>query len=153
MAPAVKGDRLDVVREYIHLHIRDNITIEDLCEISKATPNHTIRTFKQKFGITPHRYILELKLKSACNMLSGGKRTIGEIAEQLGFNSSGHFSEVWYFCVCMARIFWILPMMNGSSRAGTICHSIMWVRYFTGFQDGISPSAFAIKASILIWHR
>ena len=86
-------DVLDDVRSYIDLHIKDNITINDLTKISKKTPEHTIRLFKSRFGVTPHKYILESKLHLARVLLQSSLDSIEQISENLNFCNSCHFSR------------------------------------------------------------
>ena len=90
-----KHDVLDDIRSYIDLHIQDNISIEDLCKISNKSVNHTIRLFKNKFGITPHKYILELKMRVARTMLRSSDMSIEQIAESICFYNVGHFSSIF----------------------------------------------------------
>lgn len=89
-------DVLDDLRSYLDLHIHDNVSIEDLCKISQKSPNHTIRLFKQKFGITPYQYVLQLKLRVARTLLRSGDISVERIAEKLNFCNAGHFSAVFY---------------------------------------------------------
>lgn len=91
-----KSDILDDIRSYLDLHIQENVSIEELCEISKKSANHTIRLFKEKFGITPHQYMLKLKLRVARTMLRSGDLSVEKIAEKLNFCNVGHFSDVFY---------------------------------------------------------
>ena len=89
-------DLSDRIRNYIDLHVGDNITIEELSGIFHATYTHIIRAFKQKFGITPHQYMLDQKAKAARIMLGAENFSVEETAERLGFGSAGHFSDVFY---------------------------------------------------------
>ena len=90
------GDFADDMRTYIDLHIEDEITIEDLCGVSQKSPNQTIRLFKQKFGITPHQYILRLKFTAACTMLQSSNLSVEKIAQRLNYQSVGYFSNFFY---------------------------------------------------------
>ena len=94
--PPLAGDFLDDIRAYIDLHIQDELSVEDLCAFSGKSTNQTIRMFKQKFGITPHQYILRLKMGAACTMLQSGKLSVAKIAARLHYSSVGTFSDI--FC-------------------------------------------------------
>lgn len=86
-------DYLDDIKSYIDLHIHDNIDIETLAQISKVSVDHTIRTFKTKFGLTPHQYMLKSKIILAKTMLRSTQKSIEEISQTLGFNDVGYFSN------------------------------------------------------------
>lgn len=55
----------------------------------------TIRIFKREFGVTPHRFLLELKLNAASELLNGSARTIKEIAVALGFDDEYYFARIF----------------------------------------------------------
>lgn len=90
------NDYLDDIRAYLDLHIQENISIDELCSFSKKSVNHTIRLFKEKFGITPHQYMMKLKLRVARTMLRSGDMSVEKIAEKLNFCNVGHFSDVFF---------------------------------------------------------
>ena len=89
-------DFLDDIRAYIDLHIEGDLSIEKLCEFSQKSPNQTIRLFKKKFGITPHQYILKLKLGAAATMLRSSELSVARIASRLRFSSTGTFSDFFH---------------------------------------------------------
>ena len=88
-------DFLDDMRSYIDLHIQDNITIEDLTKFSKKSPEHTIRLFNARFGMTPHKYILKSKLQLAQTLLHSSNDSVEKISEKLNFCNVGHFSKIF----------------------------------------------------------
>ena len=91
-----KSDFLNDIRAYIDSHIYENISINDLCTHSNKSVNHTIRLFKEKFGITPHQYMIKLKLHAARTMLPSHNLSIEKIAEKVNFCNVGHFSDLFY---------------------------------------------------------
>ena len=91
-----KCDLSDKLRRYLDVHVKDSVSIDTLCQYFDTTPTNAIRVFKHKFGITPYQYLLRLKLEMACTLLCSSNFSIENIAEQLGFCSTGHFSEIFY---------------------------------------------------------
>ena len=89
-------DFLDDIRSYIDLHIQDKISIKDLTEISNKSEDHTIRLFKLKYGVTPHKYILNSKLQLAQTLLHSSTETVEEISDKLGFSHLSYFSTIFY---------------------------------------------------------
>ena len=89
-------DFLDDIRSYIDLHVQDDISIDDLCHISNKSVNQTIRLFKNRFGITPHQYIMNLKLCFARTLLRSSDMSVEKIAEKIHFCGAGYFSDVFY---------------------------------------------------------
>lgn len=56
---------------------------------------HFIRTFKQKVGVPPHRYLLSIRIKKAKEMLVLRQHSIAEVATLCGFVSLSHFSSTF----------------------------------------------------------
>ncbi|BDB27298.1 helix-turn-helix domain-containing protein [Cupriavidus sp. P-10] len=86
--------------ETIKAHVRENLGNSDELRLAKlaslvhTSPYHFARLFKAALGITPHRYVMDLRIKEAQRLLRAGL-TIAEIAVRTGFASSTHMSDVF----------------------------------------------------------
>ena len=78
------------VIKYINQNISGDLTNEKLSEIACFNPRYFIRVFKKQFGTTPHRYIQNIRLKYAVNMLANGDK-VSDIARKLGFEEEKSF--------------------------------------------------------------
>ena len=67
------------------------LALQDIASQAGLSPYHFIRCFKQQFGLPPHKYLLNLRLHSACFYLSTTAKTIREIAFLCGFQSENNF--------------------------------------------------------------
>ncbi len=76
---------------YMRRHFMESITVEDMAQQAAMSPYHYIRQFKRQFGITPHQYLLSLRLDCARFYLRSGDRTVKEIAFACGFQSENNF--------------------------------------------------------------
>lgn len=56
---------------------------------------HFRRQFTDIYGEPPHRYILNLRMRRAKQLLTDGMLTVSAIAEQCGFSSVYHFSRAF----------------------------------------------------------
>ncbi|MBP3359230.1 MAG: AraC family transcriptional regulator [Clostridia bacterium] len=86
------NDIEEYIRYYIDSHITENIKLSDITQFIHYTPEHIIRVFKQKYGMTPHQYIISCKLKIASAMLVATNKTIDEISGTLNYCDPHHFS-------------------------------------------------------------
>ena len=83
---------IEQIRLYIDFNITENLKISDIAQNFSFSQEHIIRVFKKYYGITPHRYILESKIRLAMIMLKMTDMRIDEISEKLSFSDSHHFS-------------------------------------------------------------
>ena len=72
-------------RDVLHSRYREPVTLEDLRLASEATTKQQlIRSFRAAFGFTPHRYLTQLRLGQARQLLRYGHDS-GEVAHAVGF--------------------------------------------------------------------
>ena len=88
---AVDIDMIPIIN-YIEQNIKKNIPIDELSSYSGYNSQYFIRLFKEKIGMTPHRYIIHSRLKEAKKLLRE-KRTISQIAEETGYSDVKSFSR------------------------------------------------------------
>lgn len=89
-------------RNYIHDNIAVDISIDDLSLVAHISKYHFIRLFRQQFGLTPHKYILNLKVNKARVFLETGTPP-SQVAQDIGFFDVSHLNR--YF----KRSFGITP--------------------------------------------
>lgn len=83
------------IMKYIHDHITENITSEQVAQEFFYHPNHINRLIKQATGMSFHQYVLDEKLHMAINLLVNTQDSITDIAHALSFNTSSHFSNLF----------------------------------------------------------
>ena len=92
---AATSETAEALRSYLDFHIMENIHLGDVAEHFSYTKEHIIRTFKQTYGITPHQYIIQSRIRIAMIMLKSSDETIYKISEKLYFSDPYHFSEAF----------------------------------------------------------
>lgn len=66
-----------------------------LARVSGVSEAHFARSFKDAFGVPPHRYLLTRRIERATAMLRDTDLPIIEIAYQTGWNSLGTFGRTF----------------------------------------------------------
>ena len=66
-----------------------------LAEVSGVSPAHFARSFKQAFGVPPHRYLLTRRIERAAALLRDTGQPIIDIAFQTGWSSLGTFGRTF----------------------------------------------------------
>lgn len=79
--------------QFITENYREDITIDKLSELSHLSKSYFMNRFKQYFGIGAMEYIIQLRIKSACEALQGSNKTITQISSESGFNNLSNFNR------------------------------------------------------------
>jgi len=88
-------ERLDQVLRYINENLDKELSVATLSEKYFAHPNHFIRAFKDKTGVTPYKYVLARRMETAKRLLEKTDLTTAEISEKVGICDSAHFSRTF----------------------------------------------------------
>ncbi len=81
---------LNLVQEYIHARLEQNISLEELAALSCFSPFYLVRQFQKQFGLPPHAYQIQQRLQKSKSLLRAGK-SITDVAVELGFHDQSHF--------------------------------------------------------------
>lgn len=82
--------------DYLHKHYMDrDFKIESLFQISRISPKYFETLFFEQFHMTPKAYVISLKIERARELLISEHASVGDIAEQLGYNDIYHFSKTF----------------------------------------------------------
>ncbi|MCB0560910.1 MAG: helix-turn-helix transcriptional regulator [Lewinellaceae bacterium] len=84
--------RLCIVRQYILENFHRNIQLDELSREAALSKYHLLRTYKEAFGATPYRQVLDLRLGASKALLADGY-TIEDIAFRLGFSDRRSFTK------------------------------------------------------------
>jgi len=84
------NQKLAWVRQYIHEHLAENISLEHLANISGFTPFYLVRQFQKNYGLPPHAYQIQHRLQHSKTLLKQGKK-VAHVATQVGFYDQSHF--------------------------------------------------------------
>ena len=81
---------MDDVFRYIHMHLTQDLTLEQLEKEFYISRYHICREFKKMTGQTPHAYIVKARLDLCCKYIEQGI-PIREVYEKGGFGGYNHF--------------------------------------------------------------
>lgn len=79
---------LDAVLSCIGQRFGEPITVAQMAEMAALSPWHFLRVFQKKMGMTPHAYLLQVRVNAARFYVSSGTLPLREIAWRCGFESA-----------------------------------------------------------------
>ena len=90
-----RNSNMTAVIEYIQDHYcENNITIPYLSNLYGTSENHFRNEFKKLFDTTPLKYITNLRLNHARELLESGYYTVTEVANAVGIDDPKYFSRL-----------------------------------------------------------
>ena len=76
---------------WLEAHAADVIRLEDVAREACLSPFHFLRLFQRVLGVTPHQYVLRLRLARAARLLADASLSVTEVALEAGFADLSNF--------------------------------------------------------------
>ncbi|MHB8962175.1 MAG: helix-turn-helix domain-containing protein [Saccharofermentanales bacterium] len=95
--------------EYVRNHLNKPLTVQEIARSIPVSESYLSTVFRRSTGGSLSRYISELKLEHAKELLLTGRFSVTEIAEALGY------SNVHYFSTQFKKVFLITPTQYADS--------------------------------------
>ncbi len=89
---SVPEPTLNRIKEKLFDEISDAHQLETLASEAGMSRYQLLRAFKKQYGLPPHAYLIDEKIKRSKTMLKSGQ-AISDIALQLGFSDQAHFQR------------------------------------------------------------
>jgi AraC family transcriptional regulator len=109
--PALSPQLMVRLREFARAKLADRILVADLAAVVGLSPHSFAHAFNACAGQPPHRFVIDLRLERAIELLQHSRRGLAEIAVECGFASQQHMTNT------MRRSLGVTP---GRYRASTM---------------------------------
>lgn len=86
------GGWLQTVRDYLESHFDADVKVDELVAIAGVSRVHLSRTFARRFGVPPHVYLNNVRLRQARRLLRNGQ-SIAQAAAAAGYSDQSHFTR------------------------------------------------------------
>ncbi len=80
------------VEQYLKENFRQPVSVPDMASLVGISAGHFATCFRVSFGLTPHQYLMRLRLDEAERCLRETDIPLSEIAASLGFSSQSHMT-------------------------------------------------------------
>jgi AraC-like DNA-binding protein len=84
--------QLKTLCSYMEEHYEDNITLEELLAMTNYSKSYLLRSFTKQIGVSPYRYLQNVRLTKAKDLLEQGIAPI-DAASMAGFSDQSHFTN------------------------------------------------------------
>lgn len=92
---ALGRSTLGTVVGYLRAHLAEDVTLDDLATQVNLSKFHLLRMFKKATGSTPHRYLVQLRLARAAELLRRSRMPVSQIVVECGYQSPSQFSAMF----------------------------------------------------------
>jgi AraC-like DNA-binding protein len=90
-----KINTMQTMLSYIEEHYSDKLTLDILANISGYSKNHFATVFKEIIGVSPQKYIEQIRIDNAKKLLLQTNSTLIDIAYKCGFPSQAYFNFIF----------------------------------------------------------
>lgn len=84
--------RISRVLRHIELHAAEPLDLTALAAVACMSKYHFLRSFRRSTGVTPHQYLLSLRLRRAAQQLCNSTAPVSSIAFDAGFGDLSTFN-------------------------------------------------------------
>ncbi|PAD75285.1 AraC family transcriptional regulator [Paenibacillus campinasensis] len=85
----------DTIKSYLLEHYREPVEIESLSRLIQRSQGYTAALFKEVYGLSPIRYMHQLRVQEACRLLLHSDMSIAHIAQYLGYYDTSYFYRMF----------------------------------------------------------
>ena len=109
-------DRVDRVVAILKSNLAEPPALEALGKQVGCSPFYLSRTFSRQMGKTISQYLRQLRMEQAAELLRAGRLNVTQVAMEVGYSSSSHFSVAFHetFGCCPG----LYPLATPTQRAG-----------------------------------
>jgi two-component system response regulator YesN len=90
-----KDKYIELVMEYIRVHYREKITLNQMSALLNISQGHLSCIFKKQTGKNFSDYVTEIKIEKAKELIETYQYMMYEISDMLGFDTQYYFSAVF----------------------------------------------------------
>ncbi|HBP38492.1 MAG TPA: hypothetical protein DD640_07090 [Clostridiales bacterium] len=87
--------RLKASLNYIHSQYNRPISVRELAELEHLSPSRYCWLFRQQMGLSPHDFIIDLRLRMAADLMAKTDLSLKQIAHMVGYDDQLYFSRLF----------------------------------------------------------
>lgn len=88
-------EHFPAITAYMIDHYNEDIDFPELTRMFGYSYSSFRKLFKEKTGMSPHMYLIDLRMNRAVDLLRSGRYTVSEVAFTVGYDDSSYFSRLF----------------------------------------------------------
>ena len=93
---SLAGDfRITKIIRHVARNYRERLTVKSMAEMVGLNPTYFGELFRRTAGVSFNRYLAQVRVRNAENMLVSGEYKVGDVAEACGFADASHFYKLF----------------------------------------------------------
>jgi transcriptional regulator GlxA family with amidase domain len=94
------------IKAYIEANLDKPVTAKELSAVVRLGPSHFQRAFKKCFGVGPHTFVVDRRVKRAQELMLATDEPLCEIALAAGFADQSHLTKTFHNAVGVTPSVW-----------------------------------------------
>ena len=91
----LQGQNLGWIPSFLSTHLSQTIAIEEMARRAHLSPSRFQAVFRAQFGVSPGRYLAQLRVRHAAELLETTDWTLAHIAQLCGYADVHHFAKAF----------------------------------------------------------
>jgi AraC family transcriptional regulator len=92
---ALPGYKLRRITDWMAAHLADEFSLGRLADQAGISAFHFNRLFKRATGVPPSRYLINLRMDAARQLLRETRKSVITIANEIGYSNPSHFAQLF----------------------------------------------------------
>lgn len=84
-----------IAKEYIEANYDQNIAVADVAGHVFLSQGYFARAFRDEMGLSPMSYLMQVRVKKACDLLENSDMKVSTVARSVGFSSPQRFNAAF----------------------------------------------------------
>lgn len=88
-------ETVQIGKQFMEQHFHESISLSQIAEAAKVSPNHFCKMFQKHVGASPVEYLRLVRLEKAAHLLKHTRIPVSQIAVETGFDNLSYFGKVF----------------------------------------------------------
>ncbi|MFZ6046803.1 AraC family transcriptional regulator [Pseudomonas sp. CR3202] len=94
-AKGLSARQMSRAKELIANHLAEGLSVSELAQECSLSRSYFTRAFKRSTGMTPHEWLLKMRVEKAKQLMLHTKLNLSQIGLDCGFADQSHFSRIF----------------------------------------------------------